>query len=483
MNWSSLLPHSLNKWLNPSAASDNAVDGLRDFFIYFTFGIGVLCALLVLWQTWCAWKMARRYLTVVQDGESAVLNSDLPYFQELRHHLLDCGMRDGSGMASKRRTVDAAEVFRESAFAPAFASSRLILAVPSILTGLGVLGTFVGLALGLGSLDMKDTQSIETSIKPLIQSFAAAFSSSVWGVMASLVFSGWEKLCEGWALGTLHKLHTDIDAMFPRYVPEEAMSELERTSRGTKELLTGLAAAIGDQMQQAIGRLGKEIKDAVLEETGKGQEELGKAGATLISEALTTELGNLKDQIGKMSAQFSERFDGAANGLMTAVQGFQPVVKALSGTVETAQTTVNDAVKKLNAHEGVMKEMAGAATNIRKAADTFGAMNDTLTLSANRNEAAANAQLSAAQANERVAEHFGRIGERLPEIRQTLEDAAKVIATITGPILDLKVVLDSLPKVVGENNDKANSAAAVRDGNLLLQTENLVAKVKPERRD
>ena len=202
------------------------------------------------------------------DGqEDAVITSDLSLFRELRHHLVEFPSRDGSGRASKRRTVDASEVFRESALGPAFSSSRLFLAIPSILTGLGVLGTFVGLQLGISSLDFNN---LEQSIKPLINSCAVAFSSSVWGVGASLLFSGWEKACEGFALWRVRTIQTRVDALFPRYVPEEAMLELERTSRGTEELLKGLAVAIGAEMQKAIGRLGSEIKDAVSSATAEG---------------------------------------------------------------------------------------------------------------------------------------------------------------------------------------------------------------------
>ncbi len=215
-----------------------------------------------------------------------------------------------------------------------------------------------------------------------------------------------------------------------------------------------------------------------MKETGKGQEDLGKKGAELMAAALTAELVKLKEQIASMSDKFSEGFNGASEGLMKSVQGFQPTVEALSGAVGDAQRTVTNAVQKLNAHESVMQDMAGAAANIRQAAEAFGTMNEPLTLSATRNEEASKAQLSAAQTNERVAEQFGKIGERLPEIRDTLKQAAEVIASITGPILGLKNVVDSLPTVVGDNAEKANKAAAGRDEALIRQTGDLAAKVE-----
>jgi hypothetical protein len=372
MNWSKLLPSTLNPAVlfRQLFADDHniATQALRDMVIFLTFSIAAVFAACVLWQTIGSWLRTRKYLQVTGDSKKAldeVITSDLSLFRELRHHLVEKPLLDGSGKTSKRRTVDATEVFREAALGPSFSSSRLTLAIPSILTGFGVLGTFVGLQLGISSLDFNN---LEASIKPLINSCAVAFSSSVWGVGASLLFSWWEKAWEGFALGRVRKIQNRVDALFPRYVPEEALLEMERTSRGTEELLKGLAVAIGAEMQTAIRSLGAEIKDAVSSATAEGHGPLMEKSSELLSNALTKELVKLKEQIGLMADQFSEKFNGASDGLMKSVQGFQPTVEALSGAVGDAQRTVTNAVEKLNAHESVMQDMAGAATNIRQAA-------------------------------------------------------------------------------------------------------------------
>lgn len=481
MNWSKLLPSTLNPEIlfrQLSNADHNvATQALRDIVILLALSVASIFAICVLWQTLTSWSRTREYLKITRGGEqaaNAVITSDLPLFRELRHHLIEFASRDGTGRASKRRTVDAAEVFRESALGPAFSTSRLILAIPSILTGMGVLGTFVGLQLGIGSLDFNN---LEASIKPLINSCAVAFSSSVWGVGASLLFSWWEKAWEGYALGRVHTVQNRVDALFPRYVPEEALLEMERTSRGTENLLKDLAVAIGAEMQKAIGRLGAEIKDAVSNATAEGHGPLMAQSAELLSSALTAELAKLKEQIGNMADQFSERFSGASEGLARTVGSFQPTVEALSGAVGDAQRTVADAVAKLNSHETVMGEMAGAAVNIRQAAEAFGSMNETLTLSAARNEEASKAQLSAAQSNERVAEQFGRIGEGLPKISETVEAAARVIGSLGSPIRDLQALLEGQPELQRQIDTARATSESERSQLLLSMAGNLAEKV------
>jgi len=481
MNWSKLLPSTLNPAVllrELSNADHNiATQALRDIVILLALSVATISALCVVWQTLTSWFRTRQYLQVLSVEElatNAVIASELPLFRELQHHLIEFSPRDGTGRVSQRRTVDAAEVFRESALGPAFSKSRLILAIPSILTGMGVLGTFVGLQLGIGSLDFNQ---LEASIKPLINSCAVAFSSSVWGVGASLLFSWWEKAWEGYALGRVHKIQVRIDGLFPRYVPEEAMLELERTSRGTESLLKGLAVAIGAEMQTAIGRLGAEIKDAVSNATAEGQGPLMAQSAELLSSALTAELARLKEQIGNMADQFSDRFSGASEGLVRTVGSFQPTVEALSGAVGDAQRTVANAVAKLNSHETVMGEMTAAAVSIRQAAEAFGSMNETLILSATRNEEAAKAQFSVAQSNEHVAGQFTRIGEGLPKIAETVEAAAQVIGSLGAPIRDLQTLLEGQPELQRQIDTARATSESERSQLLLSMAGNLAEKV------
>jgi len=473
MDWFKLLPTYFIEGHPP--------DHLRDVFIILTAIIALFFVLYVLWQTYTSLCRTKPYLDVFKgsgNGDDEVLKSELPLILELRHHLVDFPARDGQGRFLKRRTVDADQIFRDTDLGPGYATSRFMLAIPSILTGLGVLGTFIGLALGLGSLEMsKGTEAIEGSIKILIPTFAAAFSSSVWGVGMSLLCSGIEKILEAWTLGRVRKIQCRIDDLFPRYVPEEAMLEIETTSRRTEELLQNLAVAIGAEMQKAIGRLGAEIQKAVSDATSQGHGPLMEKSAELLSAALTAELASLKEQIGSMAEQFSEKFNGASLELASSVQGFQPTIEILTTTVGNAQQTVFDAVTKLNSHEKVMQEMASAALHIQEAAVTFGSMNETLRISAERNENAANAQLQVARSNQAVVDQFEKINAGLSDMQQTIDAAARVIGSLGSPIADLQTLLASQPELQKELENTRATSESERSQLLLNMASNLAEKV------
>lgn len=61
--------------------------------------------------------------------------------------------------------------------------------VAGVMTGLGILGTFVGLSLGLQSFNTGTTAQITGSIEPLMEGIKVAFHTSIYGMVFSLVFN------------------------------------------------------------------------------------------------------------------------------------------------------------------------------------------------------------------------------------------------------------------------------------------------------
>lgn len=57
------------------------------------------------------------------------------------------------------------------------------------MTGLGILGTFVGLSLGLGAFSGNDIFTITENVGPLLDGMKVAFHTSVYGIFFSLVFT------------------------------------------------------------------------------------------------------------------------------------------------------------------------------------------------------------------------------------------------------------------------------------------------------
>ncbi len=68
-------------------------------------------------------------------------------------------------------------------------SSHFNSAISGTMTGLGILGTFIGLSLGLGSFSGDDIYTISDNVGPLLSGMKVAFHTSVYGIIFSLVFN------------------------------------------------------------------------------------------------------------------------------------------------------------------------------------------------------------------------------------------------------------------------------------------------------
>ncbi|MDE6852605.1 MAG: MotA/TolQ/ExbB proton channel family protein [Lachnospiraceae bacterium] len=61
--------------------------------------------------------------------------------------------------------------------------------IPGVMTGLGILGTFVGLAFGLQNFDTASAETITNSIAPLMDGIKIAFHTSIYGMVFSLIYN------------------------------------------------------------------------------------------------------------------------------------------------------------------------------------------------------------------------------------------------------------------------------------------------------
>lgn len=61
--------------------------------------------------------------------------------------------------------------------------------ISGTMTGLGILGTFIGLSLGLGSFNGDDIYTISDNVGPLLSGMKVAFHTSVYGIIFSLIFN------------------------------------------------------------------------------------------------------------------------------------------------------------------------------------------------------------------------------------------------------------------------------------------------------
>lgn len=123
------------------------------------------------------------------------------------------------------------------------------------MTGLGILGTFIGLTIGLQQFNTGTADEITRSIAPLIQGIKVAFHTSIYGMVFSLIFSFIYK----------NKLDQATEAMdrfldsYEHYVIPDTKNESQRQMLMFQKSLADGMEEIGSNFSQVVGDRVNEI--------------------------------------------------------------------------------------------------------------------------------------------------------------------------------------------------------------------------------
>lgn len=128
--------------------------------------------------------------------------------------------------------------------------------VPDILTSLGILGTFVGLVMGLRSFDPSGYEQMAGSVTPLINGIKVAFITSIYGISLSLAFS-FNLRSEFSNLSSL--IEEFLDAYYLNVHPPYEVDSLARLLDGqksreemTKDMTTVFVEQMGRSFEEVI---------------------------------------------------------------------------------------------------------------------------------------------------------------------------------------------------------------------------------------
>lgn len=169
--------------------------------------------------------------------------------------------------------------------------------IPGALTGLGILGTFIGLTLGLQHFNTGSTAEITNSISPLMAGIKVAFHTSIYGMIFSLVYNYVYK----------RKL----------FESEEAVEEFTQAWR--KFVVPDTSAdglnriiELEEKQLKAIRNVGDRISEEVSKQLDPNFEKLGKLITDFTAVATADQRAALsavvKEYIGEMNRSLSGSF-------------------------------------------------------------------------------------------------------------------------------------------------------------------------------
>ncbi|MCT7990604.1 hypothetical protein [Laspinema olomoucense] len=235
---------------------------------------------------------------------------------------------------------------------------------PTLLTALGVLGTFAGIYQGLQgvNLDIQEADTLLKSSTDLLAGMKFAFLTSLWGLGSSSIFMLFLAFGERVRQGRRDSLRSELSKVAFLLTPVRILARMTPGATGGESNLT--AAAIGQSVAKEMRSVLRSELTPVFEPlTNLTPEAIGQATGTQLNPALNS----MQSELSSIRA-LQEKQGQAVDYLVTRLREelIEPVVQRLD---ETAKLTkeASEAVKDLkNALGGITKELAGAVKIIQE---------------------------------------------------------------------------------------------------------------------
>ena len=186
----------------------------------------------------------------------------------------------------------------------ALADKNLMSIIPGILTGLGILGTFIGLTHGLQFFSTKTADEMMDSIAPLMEGIKVAFHTSIYGMASSLAFNCVYK-------NTLEAAYDSLDdfqSTFKKYVSPDNESD------GISQLIYSQhkqADAVVDPIVNAVQTMNENIEKILSiqklqhDEIKRMPEELGEMLGKRLGEIMIPQFQNANQSLETFAENIS----------------------------------------------------------------------------------------------------------------------------------------------------------------------------------
>ncbi len=298
-----------------------------------------------------------------------------PMQEQWKRFLFNAEQLDARGL-----TCDTRDYINDDEVFTGYAHLQLAEVIPGLLTSLGILGTFIGLMRGLGSLDISTADSTMLGISQMIGGMTFAYGTSIAGVASSLVFNILLRTSQGGALNAMD----DYNAAFAELVMQQPVDDpvyhkchLEDQavflSRSANEMNQNLSEGIQVAIERAFVPISQSINSFILSETQSQMEGLhnivnhfvGQMNAALGGQFM--QLGQTLSAINQAQSVSFESINQtmeAADAIMQNIQRAQSVTQAV---IERFDEYVRELTASQSGNAQLAESMSGMLGGMHQA--------------------------------------------------------------------------------------------------------------------
>lgn len=228
-------------------------------------------------------------------------------------------------------SLDADYFFNRGSLA-SHVGSKYYSAIPGILLGIGLLGTFFALYVALIELKL-DGEHLKESIRVFIGMVGVKFTASVWGIFLSVTFTFFEKTLEGKLARKIHNLQENIDSIFKRQTAEQNLFKIALESEQQTRAMNSLAETLTQKISENF--------NPILSTMNNNLEQMPHHISKAIGDTLSAPLEQLKN-----SAQNAA--ESQSNSLESIVNTFIDKLDSTAGDqAQGIQTMMSETTRQL----------------------------------------------------------------------------------------------------------------------------------------
>lgn len=373
-----------------------------------------------------------------------------------------------SQVARWRATAMAESFLTEQSIVDSRLKTEYFKHLPGLLTGLGIIGTFLGLIRGLGNFQVSGkAEEAKGHLEALVSTVGEAFYVSAVAIFLAMLVTALEKAAVSTRYRQVEELRELIDGMFTGGAGEEYLERLAASSENAATQSAQIKDALVADLKEILTTLAKEQMEAQARSAGLVSASVGSA----IAEGLSDPMREVAAAVKSMG---SDQGDAVNKMLTDVLASFASQMREMFGS--QMQGLGDLMLKAGEAMQSSAEQFGRLAADMDKAGSaTVDAMGERMAKALeamDARQAGVNAQMEAF-----VGQIRAMVEESQTESSQKLKDTlSEVGGQVAGVVEQLRRQAEAAAASQGERQERLEQATGNAVGSLSGQVERLLAQ-------
>lgn len=381
-------------------------------------------------------------------------------------------------------TVEAGEYFNIPAFTGSL-YTHFYSGMAGVFTGIGILGTFVGLTIGLIGINTSSTAALQSGISVLLSGMTTAFWTSVVGISLGLIFNIVYSIILKRVTATVQTVAAHFERIFTRRTVEEILMEQSSEAQAQTAILsrlgTDMASALCDRLPDVLEGIADKLNDSLKGDLQQKFDLLLNELHQLNSGAITAVADSFNSGAGEQIAGFAKTLETLSDGMEEILRKSQEtsqdvnaqIQETLQQMLQELQTSMSDNLSRQK--EGMTEAVSQNQLMMEEMRETMKRMSESMEELANKShssietaarEMAENAKMQSDEArksaqamSESTEQTLAALEQKISQMQQAMADHENALRQILLSMEKAMTSSTTLIQNAGKTADTFRQAA------------------------